>query len=74
MMIRFAYKLVEVVSEEVSTHTSTMPIVNSKERALRPSTRVGFQLGLHDVEDDGHSVFVVVSKQFLSCSDYLEMP
>jgi hypothetical protein len=56
-----SYKLVEVVTEELGTLVAAMAIVDPEEGALRPVVNLALlALGLHDVQDDGYAVFVVV--------------
>jgi hypothetical protein len=45
-----------------------MAIENSEKTDLRPlNVQVGFVLGLQNVEDNGHSIFVVISDNSLVC-------
>ena len=62
-----SYKLVEVVTEELGTLVASMAIVDPKERALGPVVNLALlALGLHDVQDYGNAVFVVVSKKIIT--------
>ena len=58
----FDDELVQVVTQEISTGTAAMPVVDAKERALRP-VLVGPTWRLQNVENDAHTVFVVVPHQ-----------
>ena len=59
-------KIVEIISKIVSTGSSSMPIEDSKKADLRPlNVEVLLALGLQNVENNGHSVFVVVSDNAL---------
>jgi hypothetical protein len=61
MEYRVSYKLVQVVTEELSTLVAAMAIIDTKEGALWPVVNLAFlALGLHDVQDNGHAVLVVV--------------
>lgn len=51
--------LVQVVLQEVSTHVTSVAIVDREERALRPLRRV-FLLWPRHVQNNRHSVFIVV--------------
>jgi len=52
---------VQVVSEEFSALAAPVSVVNAEKRALGPLVDLAFLgLGLHDVQDDGHSVFIVI--------------
>ena len=53
-------EVMQVVAQIVSTRSAAMAIVNPEKRALRPVLAV-FVLRLHDIENDSHTVFVVVS-------------
>lgn len=57
-------QLMQLVSEVVSTGRPSMPIVDPEEGAPRPVLRV-LELGLDDVQDDGHAVLVVVTDDAL---------
>lgn len=55
-------ELVEVVPEEISTDCASMPVVNTEEGAFGPLViLVVFGLGFHNIQNDSHSVLVVVS-------------
>ena len=61
MEYRVSYKLVQVVTEELGALVAAMTIVDAKEGALRPVVNLALlALGLHDVQDYGHAVLVVV--------------
>jgi hypothetical protein len=61
MEYRVSYKLVQVVTEELGALVAAMTIVDAKEGALRPVVNLALlALGLHDIQDYGHSVLVVV--------------
>lgn len=56
-----AYQLVEVVSKEVCANIAPMPVVHTEERALRPRSPIeNFLLRLHNVQNDGNSILVIV--------------
>ena len=60
------YQLVQLVSKEVGTSSSSVAIVNGEERASRPLFDL-LELRLDDVENDGHPVFIVVPDDSLVC-------
>lgn len=59
-------QLMKLISEEISTWGPSMTIINSKERASRPKVNL-FELGLNDVQDDRHSIFIVIPYHTLVC-------
>ena len=60
------YKVVQVVSQVVSTRCPSMPIKDSKEADLRPLDReMLLRLGLEDVQYDGYSVLIIVTNNTL---------
>ena len=62
MEYRVSYKLVQVVTEELGALVTAMAIVDAKEGALGPVVNLALlALGLHDVQDYGHAVLIVVS-------------
>lgn len=77
MEYRVSYKLVQVVTEELGALVAAMAIVDAKEGALRPVVNLALlALGLHDVQDDGHAVLVVVPILIIMGAgvSYLTMP
>lgn len=66
-LLVFYYKLVEVVSQEVSACISTMPIKNPKEAAFRPVGNILLCWWLHNIQYNRHSVFIVISDYTLIC-------
>ena len=51
----------KVISKEVSAHIAAMAVVNSEKAALGPLlASILLRLWLHDIEDNGDSVFIVV--------------
>lgn len=61
-------ELVEVVPEEVGTDMTTVSIVDPEEGAFWPLLpRKLFRLRLHNVEDDGYSIFVIIPDDSLVC-------
>jgi len=56
--------MVQVVSQELSTSTSAMAVVNAKIGAFGPSLVLPL-LWLDNVQDDGYPVFVVIPDQSL---------
>lgn len=59
-------KLMEVVSEEVSTDVAAMTIIDAEEGALRPfCPRELLRLRFHNVQDDRYSIFIVVTNDTL---------
>ncbi len=52
-------KLMKLVSQEVSTLSPTMTVVNGEKRASRPVLNL-FELGLNDVQNYWYSVLVVI--------------
>ena len=77
MEYRVSYKLVQVVSEELGALVAAMAIVDAKEGALRPVVNLALlALGLHDVQDYGHAVLVVVPILIIMGAgvSYLTMP
>ena len=54
------YELMKIVSQEVSTWSTSMAVINRKEWACRPILNV-FKGRLCDIEDDWNSIFVIVS-------------
>ena len=56
--------MVQVVSEELSASITSMAVIDSEEGALGPDF-VLTVLWLHDVEDDGDSVLVVIPDETL---------
>ncbi len=59
-------KLMQVISQEVSTSSTTMSIENSKEGALGPLLTLSW-MRLQDVENDAHPVLIVISNDTLVC-------
>ena len=56
----------EVVSEEISADVPTMTIVDAEEGAFGPlSTAELLRFGLHDVQDDRYSIFIIVTHDAL---------
>ena len=52
----------EVVSEEVGANTAAMAVINSEKTALGPfNFRMGLLFWPHNVQNDGHTILVVVS-------------
>lgn len=61
-------EVVQVVPEIVSTGRASVAIKDAKETDLRPfNVEMLLILGLEDVEDDGHTVLVVVTNDALIC-------
>ena len=61
MEYRVSYKLVQVVTEELGALVAAMAIIDAKEGALRPVVNLSLlAFGLHDVQDYGHAVLIVV--------------
>jgi len=58
-------ELVQVVSEVLRAFRAPVPIIDPEIGAFGPVTEVFLALGLHDVEDDGDPVFVVVANDAL---------
>ena len=56
----FNNELVEIISQKISTRSTSMTIIDSKEAASGPFINV-LELGLRDVQDDADSVLIVVS-------------
>ena len=54
------YKLVEVVTEEVSAYIAPMSIINPEEGAFRPLPIVFFRLWLHNIQNYRNSVFIII--------------
>ena len=52
-------ELVQLIPEIVRTCSPTMPIIDSKKGATWPVLGV-LELGLNDIQDDGHTVLVIV--------------
>ena len=71
-MMNFTYQLVQVVTQKISADIPTMTIINTEERAFRPIA-IGyfFVLWLHNVENDGNSVFIIVPNITKSDTDFL---
>ena len=63
----FNNELMKIVSQEVSTGVSTMAVEYAEEGTLGPVLDFFLAWRLHDVEDDTHSVFVVISYDSLIC-------
>ena len=62
----FDDELMQIVSQEISAYSSSMPVIDAEEGALWPLLAlIVLRLWLHDVENDGDSVFVVVSDDTL---------
>lgn len=60
------HKVVKVIAQIISTGRTTMAVEYSEEAYLRPlNIKVLLVLGLEDVEDNGHTVLVVVSDDSL---------
>ena len=56
--------MVEIVSKELSACASSVTIVHSEERTLGPGLMLSM-LWLHDVQDNRHAVFIIVSNDTL---------
>lgn len=60
------HKVVQVISQVISTGRASVPIEDTEKADLRPvHVEVGFVLGLEYIQDDGDAVFVVVSDDAL---------
>ena len=58
----------EVVSKEISANMSSMAIIDAKEGAFWPlTTSELLRLWFHYIQDNGNSVFVVISNDALVC-------
>ena len=57
----------EVIFQEVCTRASSVPIVNRKERAFRPILHWFSLLWPDYIENDRHSIFIVISNNPLVC-------
>ena len=57
----------ELVSEEFSARVASMAVVDSKEAALWPVLVLSVRW-LGDIENDGHSVFIVIPYEALVCN------
>ena len=67
-MVVFNYKLMKVVSEEVCTYGPSMTVIDAEEGAFGPlSAFKVFGFRLHNIQDNGHSVLVVISHDTLVC-------
>ncbi len=64
--LRLTYKLMQIISQEVSAGSSAMSVVYSEERALGPYL-FGAMCWLHDIKNDRDSVFVIVPNDALVC-------
>ena len=61
-------KLMEIVPQEVSTDSSSVPIIYSEERTLGPLLAFEvLRFRFHDVQNDGNTIFVVISNNALIC-------
>ena len=60
-------KLVKLVSQEISTSCTSMPIINSKEWAFRPLfiSQIWSIGWLHNVQNNRHSIFIISSNYSL---------
>jgi hypothetical protein len=66
MEYRVSYKLVQVVTEELGALVTAMAIVDAKEGALGPVVNLALlALGLHDVQDDGYAVLIVIPMKII---------
>lgn len=63
----FDDELVEVVSEEVGAGVAAVAVEDAEEGTFWPVFNVLFAWGLHDVEHDADTVFVVVTDDTLVC-------
>ena len=57
-------KLMQLVSQEISTGTSTMAIVNGKEGAARPILDL-FEFWANDVQNNTDPVLIIISNDTL---------
>jgi hypothetical protein len=55
----------QVVSQKVSADVATMSIINSEERAFWPKPIELLEFWLHDIENDGYSVFIIIPYKLL---------
>ena len=56
----------QIVSQKVSTHRSTVPIIDPEKRTFRPALRfIILRLWLHDIKYNGYSIFIIVSNNTL---------
>jgi hypothetical protein len=60
----FNNQLVQLIPQVVSTCSASMSIVDTEEGATRPELRL-LELRLDDVQDDRHTVFVVITDDAL---------
>ena len=66
MEYRVSYKLVQVVMEELCALVTAMAIIDAKEGALGPVVNLALlALGLHDVQDDGYAVLIVIPMKII---------
>lgn len=58
----------EIISQKVSTYSTSMSIIDTKKRALRPLLAL-IILGLrfHYVQNNSHSIFIIISNNSLVC-------
>lgn len=60
------YKLMQIVTQEVRAHGAAVTVVYTEEGAFRPLlVLVVLRLRLHNVQDDGDAIFVVVANDAL---------
>jgi len=58
-------KLVKIVSQKISTHVSSVSVIDSKEGAFGPGREVCFVGWTSHVQNDRHSIFIVISNNAL---------
>jgi hypothetical protein len=58
-------ELMQVVPQEVCAGVASVPIEDTKETTLGPVCDILLGWRLHDIEDDGHTVLVVVTDDTL---------
>lgn len=57
----------QIVSEEVCSIGTSVAIVNSKEGSFGPIFNISFIRRFHNIQNYGHSIFVIVSNYSLIC-------
>ena len=57
----------QIVPEEVSSIGAAVAVVDSEERSFGPVLHIRFIRRLHDIQNDGHPVFIVVPHNPLVC-------
>ena len=63
----FNNELMEIVPKEIGTRISTMTVKYSEKATFRPVFNIFLSWWLHDIKNDTHSIFIIISNDSLIC-------